>query len=206
MSKKYSQEWKDKIALTLIGRRNLSGTFKKGNIPFNKGLKGVTGIHPNSRATQFKKGQISHNYKGGFRISNNWGLERDIGLRRLTGSIKYVGNARYVYEQYHKVKIPKGYVIIHKDGDKYNDSIENLEMISLGENLKRNRKLKNLKCIICGKEYKSNAPDSKTCSRECYKENCKIKNKIWQMRNRDKMNSYKRKWKQRQKIKMSGGI
>jgi len=36
---------------------------------------------------------------------------------------------RYVWEQ-HNGKIPKGYYIHHKDGDSFNNKIENLELIS----------------------------------------------------------------------------
>ena len=35
-------------------------------------------------------------------------------------------------------KLPKKYVIIHKDGDRYNDDINNLEAITRAEMLRRN--------------------------------------------------------------------
>lgn len=38
-------------------------------------------------------------------------------------------------------KLPKGYIIIHKDGDRYNDDLNNLEAITRAELLARNRKL-----------------------------------------------------------------
>jgi len=36
--------------------------------------------------------------------------------------------------------LPKGYIILHKDGDRYNDDIDNLEAITRAELLSRNRK------------------------------------------------------------------
>lgn len=39
----------------------LTGRFEKGNIPFNKGLKGVS--YPGMEATQFKKGRTPHNHR-----------------------------------------------------------------------------------------------------------------------------------------------
>lgn len=38
-----------------------------------------------------------------------------------------------------RIDCPKGYVIYHKDGDKYNNRKKNLEVISRAEMLKRNQ-------------------------------------------------------------------
>ena len=55
-------------------------------------------------------------------------------------SKKRMSLARWTWIQVNG-EIPKGYVIIHLDWDKYNDDINNLDCISRVENLKRNRKL-----------------------------------------------------------------
>ena len=113
--------------------RNSKGQFEKGLNPWNKGVKG---FNP-SPETQFKSGE-SHlgenhpSWKGGVQIVHNdcihlW-AGNGVRLRR----------PRKIYED-NFGPIPPGYVVIHKDGNRYNDSPENLEAISRAENLKRNR-------------------------------------------------------------------
>ena len=36
----------------------------------------------------------------------------------------------YIWEQFHKRKVPEGHVIHHKDGDKHNNNIENLQLMT----------------------------------------------------------------------------
>jgi hypothetical protein len=52
-------------------------------------------------------------------------------------SKKRMGLARWNWIQVNG-EIPRGYVIIHLDGDKFNDEIHNLDCISRADNLKRN--------------------------------------------------------------------
>ena len=108
------------------------GRFFKGLIPWNKGKKGIH-LSPN---TQFKKGQFvgqEHpSWKGGVqRMKNDC-------VYIYTGNGKRERRPRLVWEA-HYGEIPKGYLISHKDGDRYNDNIENLELITRAELLKRNR-------------------------------------------------------------------
>jgi hypothetical protein len=113
--------------------RNSKGQFEKGNIPWNKDK-----YFDPSPKTHFKKGQYvgdNHpSWKGGVQVISNdcayvW-----------TGNNSRVRRPRKIYEDFIG-PIPEGYVIIHKDGNRYNDSPENLEAISRAENLKRNRKI-----------------------------------------------------------------
>lgn len=55
-----------------------------------------------------------------------------------TGVNKRVRRPRHIYEEAHG-KIPKGYVIYHKDGDKHNDDIDNLISVSRAKMLELNR-------------------------------------------------------------------
>jgi len=113
--------------------RNSKGQFEKGLSPWNKGSKG---FNP-SPETQFKSGEThlgeNHpSWKGGVQIVHNdcihlW-AGNGVRLRR----------PRKIYED-NFGPIPPGYVVIHKDNNRYNDSPENLEAISRAENLKRNR-------------------------------------------------------------------
>jgi hypothetical protein len=100
----------------------LDGRFKKGNVPFNKGKKGLNigGIE-----TRFKKGQKPHNYK-------------PIGTERINGEgyvdIKINANKwrpkhQVIWEQ-HNGKIPRGHVIIFGDGNKFNFDVNNLISVS----------------------------------------------------------------------------
>jgi hypothetical protein len=58
--------------------------------------------------------------------------------------ITYESKKRMPYARYKWIQvygeIPKKHVIIHKDGDKFNDELENLDCISMAENIRRNNK------------------------------------------------------------------
>lgn len=72
-------------------------------------------------------------------------------------------------------EIPEGHVIHHKDGDKSNNALENLECLPTAEHLKIHRcgqtgiQTKRFKCVcvICNKEFASNRRTSTTCSKKC---------------------------------------
>ena len=95
------------------------GRFKKGNKPWNSGLKG---IHLNP-STEFKKGQFvgeKHpSWKGGEQK-----FTKDC-VYLYAGNNKRVRRPKKVYEDAHGT-IPKGWILYHIDGDRYNDDIDNL--------------------------------------------------------------------------------
>lgn len=118
--------------------------FEKGNIPHNKGKKMRDYVSVESldkiKQTQFKIGQEhtgeKHpSWKGGIQTPKN-----DCAYL-WDGTNKRKRRPRAIYEKYYG-KIPKGYVIFHKDQNKDNDDISNLEAISRKELLKRNQKQK----------------------------------------------------------------
>lgn len=106
-------------------KTGLTGQFKKGTIPHNKGKKMSLDTYEKVKHTMFKKGNIPKNH-------------RDIGSERLTkdGYIEikikepnvWKLKHRYIWEQEHG-EIPLGNIIIFRDGDKTNVSIDNLMMI-----------------------------------------------------------------------------
>lgn len=112
--------------------RNRLGQFLRGLNPWNKNKKG---IHL-SPETEFKAGEEhtgeNHpSWKGGEQVPENdcthiW-----------TATNERKRKPRMIYEEAHGL-IPKGYVIYHKDGDKRNDALDNLEAISRGELMQRN--------------------------------------------------------------------
>lgn len=107
------------------------GKFKKGHTPWNKG---VTGLHA-SPDTEFKSGQLAgkdnFNWKGGIQyVSNDCVYLYD-------GVNKRIRRPKAIYEKFIG-PVPPGYVIYHINGDKHDDSPDNLEAISRAELLKRN--------------------------------------------------------------------
>jgi hypothetical protein len=108
---------------------------EKGQFLSTKGNQFAKGNPPNR--TSFKKGERAgsnnNTWKGGLQLHKRDGYYVYIGVG------KRMRRARFVWENTHG-KIPKGLVIYHKDGDRFNDEIENLEMISRAELKKRNNK------------------------------------------------------------------
>jgi hypothetical protein len=109
----------------------MKGQFKPGSVPWNKGKKGLR-VSPES---EFKPGQLvgeGHpSWKGGVQQTKNdctylW-----------DGANHRIRRPKKVYEDAYG-PIPKGYIIIHLDGNKDNDSLSNLEAISRAELLRRN--------------------------------------------------------------------
>jgi len=124
--------------------------FKKGIVPFNKGLRRPGWGPGRMRETQFQKG-----VRSGI-AANNW---RPVGTI-LADSEGYLrikvreaehgkeatgfGNTkvwplygRYVWEQ-NKGPIPPKHVVSFKDRNRSNCSIENLELLSMADNARRN--------------------------------------------------------------------
>lgn len=66
-----------------------------------------------------------------------WTVSKTTGYYRLTNERKkHISLHCYVWEKYNG-KIPKGFDIHHKDLDKTNNSIENLEIITHSEHAKK---------------------------------------------------------------------
>lgn len=101
------------------------GKFKKGNIPYNKGKKGLN--KPNK--TSFKKGNIPHNHRpvGSERINIDGYTEV-----KVAEPAKWVSKQRYIWEQNYG-KIKPGYAVFFADGDKTNFNIDNLVLLSRRE-------------------------------------------------------------------------
>ena len=117
----------------------IASQYQKGRTPENKGKKqtefmSAEGIEK-TKATRFKKGQLPHNTRqiGAERICSKDGY---IYIKtELRGRFKL--KHRVIWEQHHG-KIPKGYNIQFKDGNRKNCHIENLYIIPRNEQVLQN--------------------------------------------------------------------
>jgi hypothetical protein len=113
----------------------LTGRFEKGNIPPNKGRKGYSA--PGAEKGQFKKGNTPHNQ-----------LPVGTVLRKADGYLwKKIGEGGRDWKQLHLLlweeangPVPKGHLVIFKDGNRQNCVLENLTMISQAENAVMNKR------------------------------------------------------------------
>lgn len=123
-------------------KRNKKGQFDRGNhsgrmftSETSRGNQYAKGNPPNR--TTWKKGDTAQSkhpqWKGGVQYTKRDGAFVSIGANKRKR--RAVVNYENVYGP-----IPKGYVIYHKNGDKYDDSVDNLEAITRAELLARNNK------------------------------------------------------------------
>lgn len=135
---KKDEDFKRETSRQMALKNGSNSRFKKGVVPFNKGKKIEEYLSPEKieklKKTSFKKGNLPHNTKyDGYERVNKYGYTE---VRVSQG--KFVLKHRLIWEE-HFGSIPKGNIIIFKDGDKTNLDISNLEMISKEENAIRNR-------------------------------------------------------------------
>lgn len=118
------------------------GQFKKGNVPYNKGMK----CGSRSPSTEFKKGRTPFNFKGigtpcvvGERrevVATTDEVVEAISRGRAYHKKKRTSYARYLWQK-EVGPIPAG-MVVYNNGDRENILIENLELISRAELIKRN--------------------------------------------------------------------
>jgi len=114
----------------LIGNKFAKGAppnktaFKKGQVPWNKGLKGLR-LSPSS---EFKKGRESTTRAriGEIRTRKNKkeGFKKRLFIKVAEPNV-WVEHAKYVWKKYYG-RIIKGDIVHHIDGDSLNDNINNL--------------------------------------------------------------------------------
>jgi len=111
--------------------------YPKGHKPANKGKKQEEYMSAEqiarSRKTCFQKGNLPHNtnYDGHERITKDGYIEVRIRLG------KYVLKHRHEWEKVNG-PVPKGMILTFKDGIKTNTAPENMKLITMAENMKRN--------------------------------------------------------------------
>jgi len=119
--------------------------FPKGNVPVNKGVKNP-GVSPGRMAeTQFRKGGRSRNWRTvGTVVTDTDGYLRVKIREQIPGEATGMGNCR-VWPFLHRHTwekangpIPAGHALIFKDRDRRNTSLDNLELLSRADLMRRN--------------------------------------------------------------------
>ena len=112
--------------------------FMPGHVPFNKGLKGWS-AGGRSVATRFKKGQRSVRWKhitiGSTRLMDGY-LQKKMSVTGYPPR-DWVAVHVLLWQEAHG-QVPPGHCLRFKDGNKQNIRLENLELVSRGENMRRN--------------------------------------------------------------------
>jgi len=112
--------------------------FSKGNVPFNKGTKGLM----KANSGTFQRGNVPHNERpmGYERLSKDGYVEVKVpGINKHTGyDGHFVLKHKYIWEQEYGA-LPEGMAVTFIDGDRTNICIENLELIGRAELLQLNR-------------------------------------------------------------------
>ena len=126
-----------------------TGCYKKGQEPFNKGLKWDDYLskkqQKKSLKTTYKKGHKSHNALniGDEKISYSGSHPDDEGyvyVKVCDGKLSknWKPKQQVIWEQ-HYGKIPKKHKVIFLDGNRFNFDINNLALVSNGEELHINK-------------------------------------------------------------------
>lgn len=110
----------------------------------NKGLKQEEYMDPETiertKATRFKKGNKPDNtkYDGAISVRHMDAGDHHIPYKFIRISEgEWVLYHRHIWEKEHRA-IPEGMILAFRDGDQMNCSLENLELITMEENMRRN--------------------------------------------------------------------
>ena len=117
-------------------RTGMPGTFQKGSVPWNKGMKGWSA--PGTEHTRFKKGQPSTTKMvvGARSVISGYMYEKvaDTGVRWND----WRPVSQLVWEKHHG-EIPDGHIIIFLDKDTSNIDIDNLACVKRETSAQMNR-------------------------------------------------------------------
>lgn len=128
-------------------QNGLDGSFKKGNIPFNKGKKMPQEVYEKCKATMFSKEDPSINNRthkylpvGTEKTDKNGYVQVRVSEPKSgwVGARFWRYKHHLIYEE-HYGKIPKGHKVIFADGNNRNFDVNNLVLVSCSELAKMNK-------------------------------------------------------------------
>jgi len=136
-----------------LEKRKSAHRFKKGQISHNKGKKMSQEQYERCKHTFFQKGNLPVNtlYDGAVTIRYDHANRRGgrhykwIRISKANWVMLHV----HIWEQEHG-PVPEGHIIVFKDKDTMNVKLENLMMLTLEENMDRNRNYE--KCSVTMKK------------------------------------------------------
>lgn len=134
-----SQEYLDSPKASRLRRGDNIGAeyrFKKGQIPFNKGVKGIS--YEGSKATQFGKGSKPANYRpvGTIRFIRDK-TDGYFEMKMADGLRQWKLLHRVIWERLNG-SIPANHIVIFLDGNPKNLNIKNMALMTKAQNMKRN--------------------------------------------------------------------
>ena len=97
-------------------------------------------------------------------------------LYRPDKTSKTYSYAKYLYTSYYEIEIPEGYHVDHINNNKLDDRIENYQLLSKTDNIRKSHRQKEfitLICPVCGKEFQYRKRNlscghvNPCCSRKC---------------------------------------
>jgi hypothetical protein len=113
-------------------RNCIAGEFKKGHVPFNKGLKMPDSVYDKVKGTMFTKGHVPANVKPiGYLSVRPDTFGREYIYIKIKDSVWELYH-RYLWVQHHG-QIPKKMKIAFINGNSLDCSIENLKMVTYQE-------------------------------------------------------------------------
>lgn len=171
------EEWLE-IRRKNLARGGVKTRFQKGIVTWNKGLH----YNPGGRSveTRFRKDHLPHNGKKLGTITIRKDRSGPVRMIALPGPTairhRWVPYVQYIWEQEHG-PVPKGYLVVHEDGNRLNDDPGNLVLLDRREHLAL---------------MKKNNPGWKKKAIKSYKKTVRIKHrrKAWEAKEAAKMREY----------------
>lgn len=119
--------------------RSVAARFQKGMVPANKGKKVSAEVYEAMSKTMFKPGNRPKNYLPiGSEVKDRDGYIK----RKVAEPNKWAYVHRLVWEEANGA-VPDGHAVVFRDGDKTNTALENLELVSRHDLMKRNSMYEN---------------------------------------------------------------